>query len=453
MNITKTNTDNVNAVLSVNILKDDYMPQVDKTLQDYRKKVSIKGFRPGHVPAGLVKKMYGNAILFDEVNKATSEALNNYIKEEKLDILGQPIPKAENNQVVIDINQPADITFEFEIGMAPEFAVPELNTLKVNAKKVEVSDKDINKEIEDISYRYGDSKEITDETIKEKDILTLELKELSGDAIKEGGIQNTTVLNEEMIVDKKIKKALAKQKSGDSFNANPFTLVDREKDQIVRNILGIKEDAPEILPENFQFTITKVTRLEKSEINQVLFDKVYGEGIVTSEEDFRNKIKTEIENYTQQIHQNTIKEGIYNALMKNINIEFPIEFLKKFIKLSNEKPVSDEQIELEYPSFEKGLKWQLISGKIAKDNELKVEMDDVKAFSKEQIKKQFAMYGGGGLDDATLDMLNDNMLKKEEHVRKSFDAALEQKLFDLLMSKVNISEEVVTFEDYVNQTK
>ncbi len=452
MNITKTNTDNVNAVLTVNIQKEDYMPQVDKMLQDYRKKVSIKGFRVGHVPAGLVKKMYGNAILFDEVNKLTSEALNKYILDEKLDILGQPLPKADNNQVVIDINQPADITFEFEIGMVPEFSIPELSSIQVNAKKITVTDNDIDKEVNDISLRYGDAEEITD-TIQEKDIITFELKELEGKAIKEGGIQNTTVLNEDMIVDKKVRKALTKQKVGDSFTANPFTLVDRDSEQVAKNILGIKENIPTILPENFQFTITKVTRLKQSAIDQSLFDKVYGEGNVTSEEDFRNKIRTEIENYTEQSYQNSAKENIYKELMDKIQLDFPEAFLKRFIKNTNEKPVSDEQIDLEYPGFIKGMSWNIISTRIAKDNDIKVEMDDVKAFSKEQIKRQFAMYGGGGLDDATLDMLNDNMLKKEDHVRKSFDAALEQKLFDLLMSKVKISEEVVTFEDYVNQTK
>ncbi|HMU98627.1 MAG TPA: trigger factor [Chitinophagales bacterium] len=452
MNITKTNTDNVNAVLTVNIQKEDYMPQVDKMLQDYRKKVSIKGFRVGHVPAGLVKKMYGNAILFDEVNKLTSEALNKYILDEKLDILGQPLPKADNNQVVIDINQPADITFEFEIGMVPEFSIPELSSIQVNAKKITVTDNDIDKEVNDISLRYGDAEEITD-TIQEKDIITFELKELEGKAIKEGGIQNTTVLNEDMIVDKKVRKALTKQKVGDSFTANPFTLVDRDSEQVAKNILGIKENIPTILPENFQFTITKVTRLKQSAIDQSLFDKVYGEGNVTSEEDFRNKIRAEIENYTEQSYQNSAKENIYKELMDKIQLDFPEAFLKKFIKNTNEKPVSDEQIDLEYPGFIKGMSWNIISTRIAKDNDIKVEMDDVKAFSKEQIKRQFAMYGGGGLDDATLDMLNDNMLKKEDHVRKSFDAALEQKLFDLLISKVKISEEVVTFEDYVNQTK
>ncbi len=452
MNITKTNTDNVNAVLTVNIQKEDYMPQVDKMLQDYRKKVSIKGFRVGHVPAGLVKKMYGNAILFDEVNKLTSETLNKYIQEEKLDILGQPLPKADNNQVVIDINQPADITFEFEIGMVPEFSVPELASIQVSAKKITVSEKDIDKEIDDISLRYGDAEEITD-TIQEKDIITFELKELEGKAIKEGGIQNTTVLNEDMIEDKKVRKALAKQKVGDSFTANPFTLVDRDREQVAKNILGIKENIPTILPENFQFTITKVTRLKQSAIDQSLFDKVYGEGNVTSEEDFRNRIKTEIENHTEQIYQNTAKENIYKELMDKIQLDFPETFLKRFIKNTNEKPVSDEQIDLEYPSFVKGMAWNIISTRIAKDNDIKIEMEDVRTFSKEQIKRQFAMYGGGGLDDATLDMLNDNMLKKEDHVRKSFDAALEQKLFDLLISKVKISEEVVTFEDYINQTK
>lgn len=139
--------------------------------------------------------------------------------------------------------------------------------------------------------------------------------------------------------------------------------------------------------------------------------------------------------------------------MDKIQLDFPEAFLKRFIKNTNEKPVSDEQIDLEYPSFVKGMAWNIISTRIAKDNDIKIEMEDVRTFSKEQIKRQFAMYGGGGLDDATLDMLNDNMLKKEDHVRKSFDAALEQKLFDLLISKVKISEEVVTFEDYINQTK
>lgn len=254
------------------------------------------------------------------------------------------------------------------------------------------------------------------------------------------------------LLTKKVRKALPEYKVGDSFNANVFTLVDREREQIITNILGIKDNTSEELPEKFQFTITKITRLKQSAIDQTLFDKVYGEGNVTSEEDFRNKIRTEIENYTNQIGQNSAKENIYKQLVENTTIELPVEFLKKFIKISNEKPVTDEQIEAEYPSFEKGLKWNLITSKIAKDNDINVDMEDVKAFSKEQVKKQFAMYGGS-IDDATIDMLNENMLKKEEHVRKSFDAALEQKLFGFIQSKVNISEEVVTFEEYINQTK
>lgn len=452
MNITKTNSSEVNAVLSVNLKKEDYLPNVEKTLQDYRKKVEIKGFRKGHVPAGLVKKMYGNAVLFDEVNKTISESINNYIKEEKLDILGQPIPMPENNTVAIDINNPSDVEFNFEIGLVPDFKIDDLSKLNIKSKKISVEDKDIDKEVNDISLRYGDSEEVTEDTIKEKDILTFDLKELDGKNVKDGGIQNTTVLNEDMIVDKKVKKALAKLKVGDTFTANPFTLVDREKDQIEKNILGIKENAPEAISEDFQFTITKITRLKQAEINQAFFDKVYGEGTVKSEEEFRAKIKAEIENYTEQITQNSIKESVFNGLMENTKIELPVEFLKKFIKISNEKPISDDQIETEYPGFEKGLKWNLITSKIAKDNDIKVEMEDVRAFSKEQVKKQFAMYGGA-IDDATIDMLNDNMLKKEDHVRKSFDGSLEQKLFDFIQSKAKITEEVVTFEEYLNQTK
>jgi trigger factor len=270
-------------------------------------------------------------------------------------------------------------------------------------------------------------------------------------------LQNTAVINEEMIKDKKIKKSLTKLKVGNSFKTNIFTMIDRDREEIIHQVLGVKNDGNhnhEDIAENYEITISKISRMKKAEINQALFDKVYGEGVIATEAEFRDKIKQEIENYTKQIGQNTLRENIYTHLIENTNLNLPVEFLKKFIKSSNEKPLTDEQIEAEYPSFEKGLKWNLITAKIAKDNDIKVEFDDVKAYSKEQIKKQFAMYAGaGGLDDKTLDMLNENMLKKEEHVRKSYDATLEQKLFDYLLSQVNITEEVTTFEDYINQSK
>jgi trigger factor len=457
MNITKTNTDDVNAILKVAISKEDYLPKVEKALQDYRKKVTLKGFRVGHVPANLIKKMYGNAILFEEVNKATSEALNNYIKDEKLDILGQPIPLPVNNDVSIDIYNPADISFDFEIGLVPDFSIADLKKTTIKGKSISVSDKDLDKEINDIATRYGDVENPEDTSIQEKDILTLDIKELDGDNIKESGLQNTAVINEEMIKDKKIKKSLAKLKVGNSFKTNIFTLIDRDREEIIHQVLGVKNDGNhnhEDIAENYEITISKISRMKKAEINQALFDKVYGEGVIATEAEFRDKIKQEIENYTKQIGQNTLRENIYTHLIENTNLNLPVEFLKKFIKSSNEKPLTDEQIETEYPSFEKGLRWNLITAKIAKDNDIKVEFDDVKAYSKEQIKKQFAMYAGaGGLDDKTLDMLNENMLKKEEHVRKSYDATLEQKLFDYLISQVNITEEVTTFEDYINQSK
>lgn len=455
MNISKTNTDAVNATLSVTITKEDYFPAVEKSLQDYRKKVSIKGFRAGHVPVNLIKKMYGNAILFDEINKATSQALNKYITDEKLDILGQPLPLPVNNEVQIDINNPADVTFQFEIGLAPEFKLADLKSSAINVRKIIVSATDIDKEVNDIAQRYGDAETPEDASVLEKDILTIEIKELDGEQVKENGLQNTTVINEDMIVDKNIRKQLPKMKVGSSFNANIFTLLDKTREQIIQHLLGIKNSTKENqIPDNYQITIAKISRIKKAEINQALFDKVYGEGIVTTEEEFRDKIKQEIESYTSQTTEKDTKEGIYNYLIQNTQIELPTAFLKKFIKASNEKPITDEQIETEYPTFEKGLKWNLIAAKISKDNDIKLDFEEVKAHSKEQIKKQFAMYGqAAGLDDKMLDMMNENMLKKEEHVRKSYDTALEQKLFDYLSSQVKITEEVITFDDFINQPK
>jgi len=457
MNITKKNTDEVNAILQVEISKEDYLPAVDKALQDYRKKATLKGFRVGHVPINLIKKMYGNAILFEEINKTTSQALNKYITEEKLDILGQPLPTEKNNEVQIDIYNPSDVTFDFEIGLAPDFSLPDFKSINVTNKKIEVSEETVDKEINDIAQRYGDAETPEDATVQDKDILTIDIKELDGDNIKENGLQNTTVINEDMIVDKTIRKKLAKMKVGSSFKADIFKLLDRDREQIIHHILGVKNEGNhnhDDITDNYEVTITKISRIKKAEIGQALFDKVYGEGVVASEEEFRNKIKQEIVGYVEQTQQNGLKDSVYKNLIDTTTIQLPEAFLKKFIKASNEKPISDEQIDTEFPGFEKGLKWNLITAKIAKDNDIKIEFDEVKAHSKEQIRKQFGMYAGpSGIDDKTLDMLNDNMLKKDEHVRKSYDSALEQKLFDYLLSQVKITDEVITFEDFINQSK
>ncbi|MEZ5053177.1 MAG: trigger factor [Chitinophagales bacterium] len=358
MTISQKNIDDLNAIISIELKKEEYLPKVEKGISAAKNNATIKGFRKGHVPSAIIKKMYGNSILLDELNKTVSEALNSHIENEKLEILGRPLPVPSD--MVVDIQNPIDFTFEYEIGIAPKVKVDALDKKTTIEKSVVViDDKTLDSEVDKLSERYG--------------------------------------------------KIL-----------NP----DRAEG------------------ENPEF--------EKAELNQELFDKIYGPGIVTSIEAFKEKVRKELQDFADKSAENKVKEEIYNTLLEKTVIQLPDAFLKKFIKATNEKPIDDEQIEQEYPQFEKGLKWNLITNAIAKENEIKVEFEDVKNFSKEQIKAQFMMYGGG-ITDEMINSFNDSMLAKEEHVKKSYEGAMEQKLFTFIESQLNISEKSVSFDDLFNK--
>lgn len=363
MNISRKNIDDLNAVISIELKKEDYLPNVEKAINQYKNNVAIKGFRKGHVPASLVKKMYGNSVLLDELNKTVSEALNKHIEDEKLRILGRPLPK-ENSALDFDINAPKDFTFEYEIGLSPEIKVDAIGKkTKVSKHVITIDDKTLDDEIEKIAQRYGN----------------------------------------------------------------------------VTNPEEVKEGQESVI--------------EKAALDQELFDKVYGPGIVKSLEEFREKIKKELEGFSKTSADNKLKEDIYTMLLDKIQIAFPDAFLKRFIKSSNEKPIDDEQIEKEYPDFQKGLKWNLITTQIAQDNSLKVEFEDVKNFSREQLKTQLAMYnpGGMGIEDQYIDLLNDNMMSKEDHVKKSYEGAMEQKLFTFIEDQITVEEKPTTFDEFFNK--
>lgn len=359
MNISRNNIDDLNAVISIELKKEDYLPNVEKALNTAKKNAVIKGFRKGFVPIGVIKKMYGNSVLLDELNKSVSEALNKYIEDEKLSMLGRPLPKPSSS-LEFDINSPSDFTFEYEIGLAPDVKVTVLNKeTKVEKNVITIDDKTLNDELEKLRERYG------------------------------------KILNPERAEGEK----------------------------------------PEY---------------EKAELNQELFDKIYGPGIVNSLEEFKEKLRKELQDFADKSAENKFKDSLYLTIMEKTDVKLPDAFLKKFIKASNEKPIDEEQIENEYPQFEKGLKWNLITGAIAKDNEIKVEFEDVKNFSKEQLRTQFMMYGGG-ISDEMIESFNDNMMAKEDHVKKSYDGALEQKLFTFIESQITADEKSVTFDEFFNK--
>jgi trigger factor len=362
VNISQNNTDDLNAIISIELKKEDYLPKVEKALNTAKSNAVIKGFRKGFVPTGVIKKMYGNSILLDELNKTVSESLDKYIQESKLNLLGRPLPKPSES-INIDINNPSDFTFQFEIGMAPEVKVDSLNKkTSIIRNVITIDDKTLEEELDKIAQRYGN----------------------------------------------------------------------------VTNPDEVKEGAASVI--------------EKVELNQELFDKVYGPGIVTSLEEFKEKVRKELQNYADETAKNKFKDAIYLSLMESTAIKLPDAFLKKFIKESNDKPIDEEQIETEYPQFEKGLKWNLITTAIAKDNDIKVDFEDVKNFSKNQLRAQFMMYGGG-ITDEMIESFNDNMMAKQDHVKKSYDGALEQKLFTFIEDQVNIEEKTTSFDDFFKKTE
>ena len=359
MNISQNNSDDLNAVISIQLKKEDYLPKVEKALNTAKSNAVIKGFRKGFVPMGVIKKMYGNSILLDELNKTVSESLDKYIQENKINLLGRPLPKPSDS-INIDINNPSDFTFEFEIGLAPDIKVALNNNLKVEKAVITIDDKTLEDELDKIAQRYGN----------------------------------------------------------------------------VTNPEEVKEGATSII--------------EKVELNQELFDKVYGPGIVNSLDEFKEKVRKELQDFADKSAESKFKDNVFLSIMENTDVKLPEAFLKKFIKESSENPIDDEQLEAEYPQSEKGLKWQLITTAIAKDNDIKVDFEDVKKFSKAQLHAQFMMYGGG-ITDEMIETFNNNMMAKQDHVKKSYDGALEQKLFTFIEEQIKVEEITTTFDEFFNK--
>lgn len=449
MEVLVQKNDNLNAVIKVNVQKEDYLSKYENSLKEYSKKVEIKGFRKGKVPATLVKKMYGAGVYYEEVNKLVSEALDNHIKNEKLDILGQPLPK--ESSIKLDHNNPDNYEFEFEVGLQPDFTLDIISTTTtVKKPNVEIDSKLIDKEVDHMLSRYGTQVE-TDETIIENDIVHVNIIELENNQPKENGLTHQTSFGLNIVKDGDFKKAILSAKKGDIITTeNIFEQFDKEKNAVSKHILGLSEPDFDTLSTAFQFTIEKVTRLRKAEENQELYNQVYGEGVVNSPKEWREKIKKDISNYFNPESENRLKMRIMEVVRDNTAIELPNEFLKKWILATSDKPVSLEEIEKDYSEYEKGIKWQLITEKIFKDSGIKISREDVEEASKEQLRNylQYNNPTGRDLNEADVDMLNGTLMAKEDHVKKTFDNLMEQKLFNFIKEKITIEDEWVKLEDF-----
>ena len=437
MNITRENVDALNAVVKVDIAKEDYSDKVEKILVDYRKTANIPGFRKGHVPMGMVKKQYGKAVLVDEVNKLLQDALNKYLTEEKLDVLGQPLPKTQD-----EIDWEAEkFSFEFELGLAPEFKV-ELKSKKPIIQYTIVADKKmIDEQIERIQKQYG--KLVSQDTV-EKD------SEITGAYTnQEKEIDNTVTLTLDKFKGKSTAKQFIGAKAGDVITLKTKGLFDDDHD--LMHALKLSHDDVHGLNIEVNFTISEINKRELADLDQDLFDKLFGKGEVTSVTELKAKIKEDAEKqFVQQADQKLLND-VTEHLVANTKFDLPAEFLTKWMQTAGEKEMDSVQAKEEYEKSEKSLRYQLIEGKLIEEHNVQVTMDDIKNHAREMIKGQMAQLGQMNPSDKELDDIAARVLSNQDEARRISEQLISQKLLTVYKEKANLKTKELSYENFVKE--
>lgn len=437
MNITRENIDTLNAVVKVDISKDDYSDKVEKILSDYRKTANIPGFRKGHVPMGMVKKQYGKAVLIDEVNKLLQDALGKYLVEEKLDVLGNPLPKAQD-----DLDWNADnFSFEFELGLAPEFEVSLKSKKPITHYNIVADDKMINDQVKHIQKQYG--KIVAKKEVAEADEITGVFKN------EDKNIENSTTITLDKFKGKATAKKFIGAKVGDVITLKTKGLFDDDHD--LMNYLKVPHDDAHGLDIEVTFEITEVNARELADLDQEFFDKLFGKGNVTSVTELKAKIKEDAEKQFVQQSDQKLLNDITEHLVEKTKFDLPAAFLQKWMQTSGENELSEEQAKEEYEKSEKSLRYQLIEGKLITDNEIRVTMDDIKDHAKNMIKAQMAQFGQMNPSDKELEDIAARVLSNQEEARRMSEQIISQRLLALYKEKANIKTKEITYDNFVKE--
>jgi trigger factor len=447
MEISTNYTDNLNAVVTVNVKPEDYRTQVDKALKDYRKQVTMPGFRAGHVPMSVVQKRYGKAILAEELNKILNDAIYKHIQENKINILGNPLPT--EGAGAGDWDNPNEFQFHYELGLAPAIDLAAVLKQQVNRHVIKIDDEVINRQINDLARRYGKMSE--PEVSEDKDMLIGTFTELDAAGNeKEGGISKDGTISIEFIKDEATRQSLIGKKKDEVVVVDPFK-VEPNHDELGK-LLGISHAEVHHLDGNFNFKINRIGRMDAAEINQELFDKVYGPGNIADEAAFRAKVTDDLTRMFGRETDRLFRRDLVEGILDNVHIDMPDAFLKRWIAAANENPLTEEQIEKEYPSYARGMRWQLIETKIAEENNIKISQDELFAFTGNSIRQQYAQYGLE-LDDEQLEPMVRNALSKREDINRTYEMMMEDKVVAYLRDHVAITEKHMSYEDFVKHVQ
>ena len=435
MNITRNNIDALNAVITVEIAKNDYADKVERVLADYRKNASIKGFRKGTVPMSLINKQYGKAVLLEEVNKLLQDSLNKYLTSEKLDVLGNPLPKLTEN-----FNWDSDdYSFEFELGLAPDFEVDLASKNNLFQYKIIADDKMINNQIARIQKQYG--KLIARDTVEEGN-------DVSGFFTnEEKGINNRTTLSLDTFADAKIAKSFLGKKVGDSMTLSTKGLF--EDDHKLMDVLAISHDEVHGLDIELKFTIDEVVGHELATLDQELFDKLFGPKVITSVAELKAKIKEDAEKQFEQQADQKFLNDVTEHLIANTKFDLPSAFLKKWIQTAGENPLSATEAEAEYIKSENGLRYQLIEGKILTQHNLQITFEDLKSYTSEVIKKQMAQFGQMNPTDEDVQGLVARVMSNQDEVKRLSEQVMNEKMLTLFKEQVKAKSKAVSYDEFI----
>lgn len=441
MNITKHDIDSLNAEIIISVTPVDYDNRVTEAIKKVQRQASMPGFRPGKVPIGLIKKQHGTQILVEEVNKMLQDSVYNYIEENKIEILGNPLPK---NQTPIDFNKQTDFEFTYQIGLAPQFNISLDDKHSFTFKTVKIDDELVNKYLKDVRRNYG--KPVNPDVAGEKDVVFVDINELDETgAIKPGGIFKSTSVSYERLTNANAKAKILGVKKEDKIIIDINELYETAIDKSVS--LGIEKELAETISCNLQLTVKNIARLEDADLDQELFDKVYGPGTVTTEEEFKEKIRNELGLMFNADADRFLKTEVETSLVNKLNLQLPDAFLKRWLMMVNEKPLTQEELEKDYPNYTKSMQWRLIENKLIKDNEIKVDANEAAEEAKVFIRSEFAKYGQAPQEDEVTKIAKD-LLSKEKEAQKIFENIYSKKVIELIKQKCTLEVKEVSYDDF-----
>ncbi|HUR09747.1 MAG TPA: trigger factor [Flavitalea sp.] len=449
--ITRENIGLLNEKIVVKVAKDDYISSFEKTLKNYSKTANIPGFRKGMVPSGMIKKMHGQAVFTDEVLRTVEKELSNYMANEKLEIFAQPLPLPENDARSIDMNNPAEYAFAFEVGLKPHFDLPDFNKEIAKRYKVIADDEMVEKEVERLQMRHGKMTE--PETVTGDDnVLNVSFIEMDDQGNeKEGGIRKDNSLLVKYFTESFRQQLIGKKKDDVLTATLSDMLTGKEKEWVLQD-LGIELHDASADNKNFRMLITKVGLVEKAALDDAFFKTSYPQSNIADETSFRSAVKEDIEKYWEGQSRNHLQHEIYHLLVEHTHIDFPESFLKKWMQNGTEAPKSQQEVEAEYPVFVNQLKWTLITDKIMRDQSIEVGAEDIKSFA----RKQLTGYMGMNTVDTEQPWMNDyvtKMMQDKKFVEDAFHRIQTEKVFEWAEKNVPTEEKVISADEFASILK